>query len=58
MTVGTNTRLDMQASEVTVMMDRIIMEKSEEDFEVMLGCHIEPTLKWYKQMEELLKIPK
>ena len=48
----------MKASGVTAMMDGIILKKSEEDFEVMLGCHIEPTLKWYKQMEELLKIPK
>ena len=55
MTVGTKTRLDMQASQVSVTMDGIVLQKSVEDFETMLGCHIEPTLKWHKQVEELLK---
>ena len=55
MTVGTSVRLGMQDSKVLVKMDGIDLEESEEQFETLLGCHIEPHLKWHKQVSELLK---
>ena len=55
MTVGTSARLQLQDSQVVVEMDGCVLEESEERFETLLGCQIEPTLKWHKQVEELLK---
>ena len=55
MTVGTRARLQMQDSQVVVRMDGCTLQKSEEEYETLLGCQIEPTLKWHKQVEEVLK---
>ena len=48
MTVGTSARLQMQSSQVRVVMDGLTLE-------TLLGLQIEPILKWHKQIEELLK---
>ena len=32
-----------------------MLEESEDKFETLLGCQIEPHLKWHRQIEELLK---
>ena len=55
MTVGTRERLQLQNSQVVVMMDGFKLEESEDKVETLLGCEIEPTLKWHKQIEMLLK---
>ena len=55
MTVGTSARLKLQESQVVVKMDGFVLDESEDRFETLLGCQIEPTLKWHKQVEELLK---
>ena len=55
MTVGTNRRLQLQVESVDVVMDGFVLEESVDKVEVLLGCQIEPTLKWHKQIEELLK---
>ena len=55
MTAGTSARLHLQEAKVVVEMDGCLLEESEEKFETLLGCQIEPTLKWHKQVEELLK---
>ena len=54
MTVGTGARLRMQETKVNVKMDGITLVESKEKFEVLLGCYIEPDLKWHKQVDELL----
>ena len=54
MTVGTSARLQLQHSQVEVMMDGFILEESLEKVETLLGCQIEPILKWHKQGDELL----
>ena len=55
MTVGTSARLQLQHSQVEVMMDGFILEESLEKVETLLGCQIEPILKWHKQVDDLLK---
>ena len=55
MTMGTSARLRLQDSEVLVRMDGVVLEESEDKFETLLGCQIEPHLKWHRQIEELLK---
>ena len=55
MTVGTSRRLQMQESQVVVVMDDCALEESDDKFETLLGCQIEPDLKWHKQVEELIK---
>ena len=55
MTVGTRERLQLQETKVAVVMDGIALEESKEHVEILLGCHIEPTLKWHRQIDELLK---
>ena len=55
MTMGTQERLQLQNSSVLVMMDGFKLEESKEKVETMLGCEVEPTLKWHKQIEMLLK---
>ena len=55
MTFGTNRRLQLQVESVDVVMDGFVLEESENKVEILLGCQIEPTLKWHKQIEELLK---
>ena len=55
MTVGTSRRLAMQESKLVVKMDGFILQESEEMFETLLGCQVEPTLKWHRQVEEVLK---
>ena len=46
MTVGTGARLRMQNSKIKVVMDGIDIEESNEKFETLLGCMIEPDLKF------------
>ena len=55
MTVGTSARLQKQESQVVVKMDGCVLQESKDKFETLLGCQIEPTLKWHKQVEELQK---
>ena len=55
MTVGTSRRLQSLPSQVAVEMDGYILEESPDKFETLLGCQIEPDLKWHKQVEEVLK---
>ena len=53
MTVGTGARLKSQASTVVVQMDGCVLEESADKVETLLGVHIEPNLKWHKQVGEL-----
>ena len=55
MTVGTGARLRIQESSVVVRMDGCILGESRDKVETLLGVQIEPSLKWHKQIEELLK---
>ena len=55
MTVGTGARLQLQESQVNVRMDGCHLQESTDKFETLLGCQVEPNLKWHKQVEELLK---
>ena len=45
----------MPGNKVTVNMDGILLEESIEKYETLLGCIIQPDLKWHKQVLELLK---
>ena len=54
LTLGTQDRLRNQENKVTVRMDGFTLEESPEKFEILLGCYIEPHLKWHKQIKELL----
>ena len=40
---------------VDVSMDGIQLEHSKEKSELLLGCQLEPGLKWHIQVEELVK---
>ena len=55
MTVGTSSRLKLQDQSVVVVMDGFVLEESDDKVETLLGCQIEPGLKWHKQIDELLK---
>ena len=55
MTVGTGARLRIQESSVVVSMDGCILGESRDKVETLLGVQIEPSLKWHKQIEELIK---
>ena len=55
MTVGTRARLHLQESQVIVRMDGCQLLESKDKFETLLGCQVEPNLKWHKQVEELIK---
>ena len=55
MTVGTIERLRMLETKVTVVMDGCTLEESPDKVETLLGLQIEPSLKWQKQVEELVK---
>ena len=45
----------MQESTVFVIMDGRILGESVDKVETLLGVEIEPSLKWHKQVEKLLK---
>ena len=55
MTVGTRARLQLQNSELVVKMDDCQLQESVDKFETLLGCQVEPNLKWHKQVEDLIK---
>ena len=55
LTVGTMQRLNTLTEHVNVTMDGVELEESEEGFELLLGCYIEPNLKWKVQIKELIK---
>ena len=48
--VGTSSRLRKQIRHVEVRMDNHVLEESDDKFETLLGCQIEPGLKWHKQI--------
>ena len=52
MTVGTSRRLQLQEQSVVVVMDGCVLQESVDKVETLLGCQIEPSLKWHKQEEE------
>ena len=54
LTLGTAERLRMPGNKVNVSMDGLVLEESKDHFEILLGCAIEPDLKWHKQVKELL----
>ena len=54
LTLGTQERLRIPGNKAAVTMDGFVLEESEEKFETLLGCSIEPNLKWHKQIRELL----
>ena len=54
MTVGTGARLRMQETKVKVTMNEIELVESDDKAETLLGCLIEPDLKWHKQVNRLL----
>ena len=47
--------MQLQDTKVAVVMDGIALEESKKHVEILLGCYIEPTLKWHRQIDELLK---
>ena len=51
LTVGTGARLRLQEADVVVHMDGIEIKESEDKSEMLLGCIIEPHLKWRKQID-------
>ena len=53
LTVGTEARLRIQNDQVSVHMGGIDLKRCE-DSELLLGCHIEPHLKWHKHVDYLL----
>ena len=53
LTVGTSRRLQSLENKVQVVMDGYTLEESK--VETLLGCQIEPGLKWHKHIEELVK---
>ena len=54
MTLGTAQRLLQPGNKVNVVMDDIILEEDPQKFETILGCCIQPDLKWHKQISELM----
>ena len=54
LTLGTEQRLRLPGNKVSVKMDDFALQESPEQFETLLGCCIEPHLKWHKQITELL----
>ena len=54
LTLGTQQRLKLPGNKVNVTMDGLVLQESPEQFETLLGCCIEPHLKWHKQITELL----
>ena len=54
MTVGTSERLRTLDDKVNVVMDGFTLVESKDKVEILLGCQIEPGLKWHKQVDELL----
>ena len=54
LTVGTSERLRSLDDKVNVVMDGFTLVESRDKVETLLGCQIEPGLKWHKQVDELL----
>jgi hypothetical protein len=54
LTVGTSRRLQSIEAKVNVVMDGFTLEESSDKVETLLGCQIEPGLKWHKQIDALL----
>ena len=54
MTLGTDQRLKMPGNKVTVKMDGVTLEESDNQYEIMLGVFIQTNLKWNKQIKNLL----
>ena len=54
LTVGTRERLRNLDSQVSVVMDGVQITSSEEQSELLLGCELQPDLKWRIQIEKLL----
>ena len=54
MVVGTGARLRAQDQGLDVVMDGIRLQESEDKAELLLGCYIEPNLKWHKQVNSVL----
>ena len=55
LTVGTEQRLKNLETKVDVTMNGIRLVESEEKAELLLGCHLQSSLKWHIQIEELVK---
>ena len=55
LTVGTIERLRALEDKVTVVMDGYTLVESGDKVETLLGCQIEPGMKWHKHIEELIK---
>ena len=55
LTLGTRERLSMPGNKVSVCMDGIWLQESQEGCEDLLGCVISANLKWHNQVKELLK---
>ena len=55
LTVGTLQRLRNLDDEIDVTMDGIKLVESEDDFELLIGCQLQSSLKWHIQIEELVK---
>ena len=55
LTVGTIERLRTLENTVNVVMDGYTLEESRDNVETLLGCQMEPGMKWHKQIEELIK---
>ena len=53
LTLGTEERISRPGNRVSVSMDGIALEESVGKYEVLLGCYIQPNLKWKKQILEL-----
>ena len=55
LTVGTSARLQLQDSSLEVYMDGFKLNESLDRKEMLLGCLIEPHLKWHQQIEFVMK---
>ena len=55
LTVGTLQRLNSLPENVQVTMDGVNLEESMEKYELLLGCIVEPNLKWKLQVKRLVE---
>ena len=53
LTLGTEQRLNIPGNKVSVRMDGVMLEESEDQQETMLGVIFQPNLKWDKQIKML-----
>ena len=54
LTIGTQRKLSMLPHKLSVSMDGVMLQESGSGYECLLGCLVQPTLKWNYQVTSLL----